>query len=83
MTRLFDAVDVHLEDGGGEVPLDDLLPQIGEFERYGLRRLAVTVNDARNFSFTTSLACGPLAGTWARRGFQLGQLLSHGRVSKK
>ena len=83
MTRLFAAFDVHLEDGGGEVALDDLLPQIGEFERYGLRRLAVTVNDARYFSFTTSLACGPLAGTWARRGFQLGELLSHGRVSKK
>ena len=82
MTRLFVAFDVDLEHGRGEVALDDLLPQVGVVEGDGLGRLAVAIDDAGYFSFTTSLACGPLAGTWARRGFQLCEVLSHGRVSK-
>ncbi len=79
----FLAFDDNLDDGRGEVALEHLLPEVVVVEGDGLGRLAVTVDDSWNFSFTTSLACGPLAGTWARRGLQLDRLLSHGWISKK
>jgi len=65
------AVDLDLEHGGGEVALLGLLPEVVVVEDDHLRRLAVTVNDAWYLSFTTGLACGPLACTRARRGFEL------------
>ncbi len=78
MTRLLLALDVHLEHGGGEVALQDLLPQLVVVERDGFRRLAGAVDDGGHFSFAASLACGPLACTRARRGFELDRGLSHG-----
>ena len=75
------AGDVDLEHRRGEVALDVLLPQIVVIERDSLGGLAVAVDHGGYFSFTTGLACGPLAGTWARRGFELDRLLSHGFVS--
>ena len=72
------AVDLDLEHGGGEVALDHLFPQVAIIENDQLGRLAVAVDHSRNLAFTTGLACGPLACTRARRGFELAGLLSHG-----
>jgi len=73
-------VDVDIDDGRGEVTLDDLLPQVVVVEDDGQRRFAVAIDDSRNFSFTTCLACGPLAGTRARRSLERNKP-RHGIVS--
>ncbi len=71
---LLTAGDVDIEHRRGEVTLDELLPEIIAVDGDGLGGLIVTIDDGGDIPFTASLACGPLACTWARRGFELGNL---------
>ena len=60
---------------------EDLLPQsvVLEADRFG--GFVVAVNDGRHISIAASLACGPLAGTRARRSLERDKL-RHGIVSE-
>jgi len=82
---VLDGIDLHLardhaglgranhdiEHSRGEVALEDLLPQLVALDGDGLGGLVVTIDDGGDIPLSAGLACGPLACTRARRGFEL------------